>query len=256
MTEYTQQSLHDTAKKLWDDQLIPANRLIWELRNLELPASLEDSLNSASRKVDLLADQYRILIPDDTEEPEIHFVEVNELDQDDLNTGEYWPIKRSEFCTWYWNNKVPNQDKPEFCRMYTEWLNQNRGPGYFIKPDSFHPWHEDDQDYLIDHFGLELSSAELKPFIDEVKLAEWEWRSDYVLLNDGEKPNVYETEIMEHWIVSASLAHELRESGGMVVTMMGINFWCRSGTGQSIYYDYVFQTMALNHLNGKKKVGQ
>ena len=60
---------------------------------------------------------------------------------------------------------------------------------------------------------------------------------------DGEE---YESEPLEHWIVSDWLAIKLDEQGEVIVTdFMGFNIWGRTCSGQSITLDGVFNDIAV-----------
>ena len=58
-----------------------------------------------------------------------------------------------------------------------------------------------------------------------------------VQFNDEDYPD----EALEHWLVSAWLAHRLREEGEMVIDFMNLTIWGRTTSGQAIYIDSVIE---------------
>jgi hypothetical protein len=51
----------------------------------------------------------------------------------------------------------------------------------------------------------------------------------------------YQTEALEHWIVSTYLANKLRDKGEMVGEIMGLTIWGRTTFGQAISIDCVIE---------------
>ena len=51
----------------------------------------------------------------------------------------------------------------------------------------------------------------------------------------------YAEEALEHWLVSAWLAHRLREEGEMVIDFLDLTIWGRTTSGQAISIDSVIE---------------
>jgi len=61
-------------------------------------------------------------------------------------------------------------------------------------------------------------------------------------------------EVLEHWIVSDWLAHELKERGETVGEFAGLTIWGRCTTGQSIALDHGIQEIAVELWSNEYKV--
>ena len=61
--------------------------------------------------------------------------------------------------------------------------------------------------------------------------------------------DAFRSEVMEHWVSTCWLADRLEEHGENVVSLYGLQIWCRSCTGQAIHCDHVIQEIYNELIN-------
>jgi hypothetical protein len=66
---------------------------------------------------------------------------------------------------------------------------------------------------------------------------------------ESEEDDEDDCEVYEHWIVSNDAKRELESVGEKVVEIFDLNIWCRTTTGQSVWYDFCMQELGKRYLN-------
>jgi hypothetical protein len=207
-------------------------QMMTELRkNAEHFTEWQDELWSCGSIETVQEGQYRIVVSFGDNSTYSRVVEVVSADQDDEEVEEYSEVHHETFAEWLWHN-MNGSDR-------LAWLKK-------AKVNEFNSTLEEHQDMLFADQDAHPGTVDgLLPYLK----AKESWYEYATLLEEGEDPELTDREVYEHWAVSNDGKRDLESVGERVVEIMGLNIWCRTCTGQSLWYDACMQQLGQRYLD-------
>jgi hypothetical protein len=210
-------------------------KLMTELRkNAEHFTEWQDELWSCGSIETVQENQYRILPSSYAPgfDSTVRVVEMTEIDQDDNDVEEYTETSYGVFAQWLWN-RMTSEEQAAYWRSSA-------------MAEDFEAYNSDHQEILFqDKDARPDTVSGLLPYLKEQP----SWNPYYTLLEEGEDPELTNCEVYEHWAVSNDGKRDLESVGERVVEIMGLNIWCRTCTGQSLWYDACMQQLGQRYLD-------
>jgi hypothetical protein len=211
-----------------------ASHLITELvKNAEHHREYIDELYDLGFVQAVAEGQYRILEGSYSlgYDSTVRVVEVTEVDQEDLDVEKYIEVSFHIFAEWLWASMTETAK--------ATWLKQSKVVAF----DSAVSEH---QDMLFCRMDAHPATASgLLPYLKQQQ----SWPQHWTLLDEGDDPEMTDHEVYEHWIVSRHGKAQLESVGEKVVEVLGLNIWCRTTTGQTIWYDHCMEQLGQQYLN-------
>lgn len=216
--------------RLQNDVYVCVSQLMTELiKNAEHHSDYSDDLYDITSVEEVAEGQHRIYQP--IVNGVVRVVAVASSDQDDEDASEYTEVLFSTFAQWLWDRMTE--------AAQTEWRDR-------AEAANFNPDLDEHQDMLFEQLGTHPADASgLLPYLKQQE----SWSYYWTLLDEGDDPEMTDHEVFEHWAVSGYAKRQLESVGEKVVEVMDLDIWCRTTTGQVLWYDSCMQQLGQQYIN-------